>query len=344
MNYARFAVLGNYNEFIVLQLQTRHTILVSDIILRDPSSANEEPKDIHVTPLTLFVALLLPGSISSNPGWIDRVQVARLTSAYKDAAKSKSKKSKGGAHQGPAAGGSTSGKGAGTTAPPTSSTRAADLDTSTTESASGTDIAVSRFQLFGRQLSLDVALPVVGRPSRKSIIPPSNISVSAYNDESFLYRSNVMSLHGLEYNSLPDFVWKAVHFTKGDSGSEPSDSPVTPSSNLPLMVNPLITDVNNPTLSIQMAKKPRSTLEYTLDVFGGVRLSRKGPSPSFEGDSVRSRIVLKSFISHGRLWDAYHADYYNLDLGHYPSHHSQDGLRRDVQRQRYDFRIYIYLP
>ncbi len=95
MNYARFAVLGNYNEFIVLQLQTRHTILVSDIILRDPSSANEEPKDIHVTPLTLFVALLLPGSISSNPGWIDRVQVARLTSAYKDAAKSKSKEIQG---------------------------------------------------------------------------------------------------------------------------------------------------------------------------------------------------------------------------------------------------------
>jgi len=54
--------------------------------------------------------------------------------------------------------------------------------------------------------------------------------------------------------------------------------------------------------------------EDNISPTGDADLFSMLPSAPFRGDSpVRGRIKLQYFISHGRLWDAYHAEYHNLD-------------------------------
>lgn len=330
MNRARHAVLGNYNHFIILRLDSRDYISVSNIIARAGSPPTIGP--VRISPLTIFAALLLKSDITMEPNWIDKEVAKKCISKRDDVVTSEhskgDKEHQNGSNQG--AGSSFQATNSSTSSYPVTH-RHYDGESLGPDTIPGTLMdavgrGVSAPPTSSPACSVDRKIPISSRqvdpplytetsafhrPSDKIPTPPSNISLSTIGDASFIYRSNMLSFHGLERQSLSNVLWESVRCS---GGSTPGDSPLTPTFELADSTDPLVVCEDDPEL-----RDPAPVIPLTFSpdkaVLDGFSATHIQTHPSYtEKRRTEVRIVLHSFISHGRIWDAYRATYHDPDL------------------------------
>ncbi|KLO06490.1 hypothetical protein SCHPADRAFT_946044 [Schizopora paradoxa] len=295
-NKARCLVLTNYDQFLLFRLDGTDRISVSPVIERVPSPETAPvPSAIPVTPLTLLVALLLPrvdgdGFPDVQVKWAQTEAVAskverrraEATGSAPSASIPPGKRRRAGDSGGPAAASSSP-------AAPAASGRSAG-PSSSGGAAAGPGLASEP--------------PSRRHQSAAAPVPPATIDVSVLSNASLVSDCLYKSLHGLEVAEIARFEWLR----------EDADRPITPTAPVLGAV-----DVANdePELELEVKAIPVSAGPFDdgrpawkqEDVAAPGRAGAPPSSPSDRRRGGRGRVTLVSFIAHGRLWDAYRAEY-----------------------------------